>query len=141
MVASVTRSVSGGNLNPSESRHRMIRIDSASLSGDTPAYFFSDSFGKEIRIELGKVYSDPKAIEVAEEGEEVDSWENSCGSSEASGRVYQVIDTDGLELFAAVVEHENRFNAPEVTVSFHDDAGEAEAAVLNVVTPGWDGRC
>jgi hypothetical protein len=101
-------------------------------------YAFVDSFDKVTGIELGKVYDDPKAIEEGEAGELVDSYDNSCGSSEASGSLYELSEGD---LYAAVVENLNHAGEPEVTVSFHDDSEEAESAIRDVVTPGWDGRC
>jgi hypothetical protein len=101
-------------------------------------YAFVDSFGKVTGIELGKSYDDPKAIEEGEAGECVERYDNSCGSSEMYGALYELIEG---ELYAAIVENLNHAGAPEVTVSFHDDSEEAESAIRNVVTPGWDGRC
>lgn len=118
--------------------------DAHGLTVKDGRYFFADSFGVLKEITLGAPLDDPKAIEVAEDGEYCDEMRNACGKTEVSATIYQVIgnpeeDEDGI--FAVVVQTSERGEVEDILAFFVDDLGTAEDIAKDAAHPGWDGRC
>lgn len=135
MVASVTRSVSGGNLNPSESRHRMnieisrrishftkqanenaIRsnLGSAFTDGDMARWngitFTADVYvGTEDATIIGIVYGesscDPAAVAAAEGGRHDEAWSCDCCRRVVDAYAVTLADTEE-DVYALVESHD-----------------------------------